>query len=303
MQTAETVLNILRKKSEEDSKFIFRRLYRNLYNPDLFKVAYARIYSHEGNMTPGTDGETIDGFSLELVEKLISELRYERYYPKPVRRAYIPKKNGKKRSLGIPSFRDKLVQEVVRMMLEAIYEPIFSESSHAYRPNKSCHTALHQIKTTGRGTSWVIEGDIEGFFDNIDHDILLSLLKRKIDDGRFIELIRRFLKAGYMEFSEVHRTLSGTPQGGIISPILSNIYLHEFDIFMNLTEQKYHKGEKRASNPEYRKLRYILNHKGKIEEAKEILKRMRQMPTQNMMDENYTRAKYVRYAVCCIDNR
>ena len=232
MQTAETVLNVLREKSEKEPRFIFQRLYRNLYNADMFKVAYAGIYSHEGNMTPGTDGKTIDGFSLELVEELISELRQEKYYPKPVRRTYIPKKDGRKRPLGIPSFRDKLVQEVVRMILEAIYDPTFSESSHAYRPGRSCHTALHQIKTTGRGTSWVIEGDIEGFFDNIDHEILTSLLKKKIDDGRFIELIRRFLKAGYMEFKEVHRTLSGTPQGGISSPILANIYLHELDTFM-----------------------------------------------------------------------
>jgi group II intron reverse transcriptase/maturase len=299
MQTAETVLNVLRKQSEGDQKFVFRRLYRNLYNVDMFKVAYANIYSHGGNMTPGTDGKTIDGFSSELVEELISELKQERYYPKPVRRVYIPKKSGGNRPLGIPAFRDKLVQEVIRMMLDAIYDPVFSDNSHAYRPNRSCHTALHQIKKTGRGTSWVIEGDIKGFYDNIDHEILLNLLKQKADDGRFIELIWRFLKAGYMEFKEVHRTLSGTPQGGIVSPILSNIYLHELDTFMSLIELKYRKGEARARNREYMRLNYrrhIQYHKGNVEEAKKILKEMRQLPTEDMMDTHYTRAKYVRYA-------
>jgi group II intron reverse transcriptase/maturase len=299
MQRAEIVLDVLRKKSEENSKEVFNRLYRNLYNVDMFKVAYANIYSHEGNMTPGSDGETIDGFSLELVERLIDELRQEKYFPRPVRRTYIPKKNGKKRPLGIPAFRDKLVQEVVRMMLEAIYDPIFSDASHAYRQDKSCHTALHQIKKTGRGTSWVVEGDIEGFFDNIEHGILLRLLGNKINDGRFIELIRRFLKAGYMEFNRVKRSLSGTPQGGIISPILANIYLHEFDTFMNLLELKHRKGDARARNREYMRLNYsrhIQYHKGNVDEAEKIRKRMRQLPSENMMDANYTRVRYVRYA-------
>ena len=299
MQKAELVLSVLRKKSEENPGYVFQRLYRNLYNSDMFKVAYANIYSHEGNMTPGTDGKTIDGFSMELVEQLIGELKQESYHPRPVKKANIPEKNGKVRPLGVPAFRDKLVQGVVRMMLEAIYDPIFSDSSHAYRPNRSCHTALHQIKKTGHGASWVIEGDIEDFFDNIDHGILLKLLRKKIDDGRFIELIRRFLEAGYMEFEGVHRTLSGILQGGIMSPILSNIYLHEFDTFMNSMELKYHRGEARARNREYMRLNYsrhIQYHKGNVEEAEKILKRMRQMPTEDMMDSTYTRAKYLRYA-------
>jgi group II intron reverse transcriptase/maturase len=299
MQTADTVLNVLRRKSEEDARYIFQRLYRNLYNVDMFKVAYANIYSHEGNMTAGVDGKTIDGFSLDLVEHLIERLKQEKYYPTPVRRTYIPKKNGKKRPLGIPSFRDKLVQEVVRMILDAVYDPIFSDSSHGYRPNRSCQTALYQIKTTGRGTSWVIEGDIEGFFDNIDHETMLSLLRKKIDDGRFIELVRRFLQAGHMEFKEVYRTLSGTLQGGIISPILANIYLHELDSFMSTVELKYRKGETRARNNEYRRLTYKRHtqyHKGNVEEARRILKEMKKLPTQDMMDPHYTRAKYVRYA-------
>jgi group II intron reverse transcriptase/maturase len=201
----------------------------------------------------------------------------------------------------MPSFRDKLVQEVIRAILEAIYEPTFLESSHGYRPKRSCHTALCQIKK-GMGTSWVIEGDIKGYYDNIDHEILLKLLSKRIDDGRFIELIRRFLKAGYMEFKKVHNSLSGTPQGGIISPILANIYLHELDSYMESLKTRYEKGERRESNPEYdvlyRKRRKKIRE-GKIKEAEEILREMRKIPSLDLMDENFVRVKYIRYADDC----
>jgi group II intron reverse transcriptase/maturase len=266
----------------------------------MYMFAYSNIYSHEGNMTTGTDGNTIDGFSKEQIEKIIEDIKKERYYPKPVRRTYIPKKDGRKRPIGISSFGDKLVQEVIRMILNAIYDPIFSNDSHGFRPNRSCHTALLQIKSECGGTSWVIEGDIEGFFDNVDHDVLLTLLRRKIDDGRFIELIRRFLKSGYMEANWTYKGLAGVPQGGIISPILSNIYLHELDKFMNSLTYKYSSEvARRISNPEYKYLsrqRESLYRKGKAEEAKEILKRMRQMPSQDMLDPHFTRLRYVRYA-------
>lgn len=232
MQKAETVLSILKQKSKQDESHRYDRIYRNLFNEDFFLRAYQKIHAKQGNMTPGTDGTTIDGFSRKQISQLIELLKWERYQPKPVRRTYIPKKNGKMRPLGIPAFADKLVQEVVRQILEAIYEPIFSDNSHGFRPNRSCHTALYQIKSTCRGTNWVIEGDITGCFDHIDHEILLKILLKKIDDGRFLELIWKFLKAGYLEFNQKYNSLLGTPQGGIISPILANIYLHEFDKFM-----------------------------------------------------------------------
>ena len=298
MRKAEIELEILSSKSKENPKYIFRRLYRLLFNKDMFMVAYVRLSSHEGNMTAGTDERTIDGFSKELVDEIINELRMERYYPKAVRRTYIPKKDGRQRPLGIPSFRDKLVQEVIRTILEAIYEPTFLESSHGYRPKRSCHTSLCQVKK-GMGTSWVIEGDIKGFFDNIDHEILLKLLSKRIDDGRFIELVKRFLKAGYMEFKEIHNSLSGTPQGGIISPILANIYLHELDSYMESLKTKHEKGKRRESNPRYdvlyRKRRKKL-HEGKVKEAEEILRKMRKLPTQDLMDEDFVRIRYIRYA-------
>ena len=176
MQKAETVLSILKQKSKQDESHRYDRIYRNLFNEDFFLRAYQKIHAKQGNMTPGTDGTTIDGFSRKQISQLIELLKWERYQPKPVRRTYIPKKNGKMRPLGIPAFADKLVQEVVRQILEAIYEPIFSDNSHGFRPNRSCHTALYQIKSTCRGTNWVIEGDITGCFDHIDHEILLKIL-------------------------------------------------------------------------------------------------------------------------------
>lgn len=299
MQKANEILSILNHKSKNDENYKFDRIYRNLYNKDFYLNAYAKIYSKEGNMTEGVDGQTIDGFNLVLVEKLIEDLKAEQYYPKPVRRTYIPKKNGKKRPLGIPSFVDKLLQEVIREILEAIYEPNFSENSHGFRPNKSCHTALMQIKKTGKGTNWILEGDITGCFDNINHDILINILSRKIKDGRFIELIRRFLKAGYIEFKEVINSLSGCPQGSLISPILSNIYLNEFDKYMEQLIKDTNKGKGKRVNLEYKRLEHkrvkaIKNNE--FDKAKEIFKKMRKIPSQRPNDETFIRVKYVRYA-------
>lgn len=308
MQNAKTILSILNQKSAQNKQYVFDRLYRNMFNPDLFMEAYRKMYAKPGNMTPGTDGTTIDGFKKSKIDELISKLRNEQYYPTPVRRVYIPKRNSsKKRPLGIPSFEDKLVQEVIRKILDAIYEPIFLDTSHGFRPNRSCHTALHQIKSTCRGTKWVIEGDITGCFDNIDHEILLKILSQKIQDGRFLELIRRFLKAGYFEFHQVRNSLSGVPQGGIISPILSNIYMHEFDVYMEELAKKLTKGKKKKPNPNYRKLEgrrcYCLKM-GWHTEAEELLRKMRKMHTKEQMDRDYARIKYVRYAddfIICID--
>ncbi|MCM3100267.1 reverse transcriptase domain-containing protein, partial [Priestia megaterium] len=193
----------------------YKKLYRNLYNPLFFLDAYQNIYASEGNMTAGTDGKTIDGMSTKRISGLVDKLRDFSYQPQPVRRVYIPKKNGKKRPLGIPSVEDKLVQEVIKNLLESIYEPTFSKFSHGFRPEKSCHTALIQVKGTFTGSRWFIEGDIEGFFDNINHHILINILRKRIDDEQFISLIWKFLRAGYLEDWKFHKTFSGTPQGGI----------------------------------------------------------------------------------------
>ena len=209
MRSPNTVLDSLTKQSTREN-YKFERIYRNLYNVEFYLMAYAKIYAKEGNMTQGVDGQTIDGMSLERIERLIESLKDCSYQPKPSKRVYTPKKNGGKRPLGIPSFEDKLVQEVVRNLLEAMYEKTFSIHSHGFRPEKSCHTALMQVKDRFTGAKWFVEGDIKGFFDNIDHHKLIELLKRRINDGKFIDLIWKFLKAGFLEDWQYHKTYSGT---------------------------------------------------------------------------------------------
>jgi group II intron reverse transcriptase/maturase len=300
MQRAEIVLSMLGQKAKEDSTFVFDRLYRNLFNPDFYLLAYNNIYDKEGNLTEGTDQVTIDGFNMRLVEKLIEEMKTETYRPKAVRRVYISKKNGKLRPLGVPTFRDKLVQEVVRLILQAIYEPTFLDSSHGFRPARSCHTALVQIKTACRGTNWVIEGDIKGFFENISFEKLLEILSRRIRDGRFLNLINLFLKAGYMENKRIFHPLTGTPQGGVVSPILANIYLHELDVFMEKLCQQYStEAKNRRSNELYQKLnreRFYARKRGENQRAEELIKQMRTLPSRDPCDPNYIRVKYTRYA-------
>jgi len=216
MRNPERVLNSLLEHSKISS-YKFEKLYRLLFNEEMFYVAYQHIYAKTGNMTEGTDGKTIDEMSLSRIAKLICSLKSETYQPAPFRRTYIPKKNGM-RPLGISSFDDKLVQEVIRMILESIFEKQFENSSHGFRPRRSCHTALTQIQRNFTATKWFIESDIKGFFDNIDHDVLIVILKGRISDDRFLRLIRKFLNAGYVEDWTFHKTYSGTPQGGIVSP-------------------------------------------------------------------------------------
>ena len=252
MRNPETILNSLSAHSE-DVHYKYERLYRILFNEQMYYVAYQRIYAKPGNMTPGSDGKTIDGMSIERIGNLINSLRDESFMPTPAKRVYIPKKNGKKRPLGIPSIEDKIVQEVVRMILEAIYEGHFENTSHGFRPKRSCHTALHSIKNLFTGAKWFIEGDIKGFFDNIDHHVLIDTLKERISDDRFLRLIWKFLRAGYIEDFKFNKTYSGTPQGGIISPILANIYLDKFDKYMREYSEKFDKGKKRRENRQHAK--------------------------------------------------
>ena len=230
MQDAEVVLGVLRERGRKGLPC--NELYRQLFNPQLYLLAYGRIYSNDGAMTPGPTQETADGMTIEKIEAIIDALRLERYRFSAVRRIYIPKKNGKLRPLGLPSWSDKLVGEVVRVLLEAYYEPQFSDRSHGFRPGRGCHTALREIADTWTGTTWFIEGDISDCFGTLDHSVLLSILSEKIHDGRFLRLIENMLSAGYLEDWRWNTTLSGAPQGGLVSPILSNIYLHKLDEFV-----------------------------------------------------------------------
>lgn len=246
MRSPENVLKSLSEKAK-NKEYRYERLYRNLYNPEFYLLAYQNIATSQGSMTAGADGFTLDGMSMERIEKLIQKLRDHSYQPNPARRVYIAKKNSsKKRPLGIPSTDDKLLQEVVRMILEAIYEPTFSDNSHGFRPKRSCHTALKEIVTLFTGAKWIIEGDIKACFDSFDHHITIQLLRKRIKDEAFISLMWKFLRAGYMEQWTYHETYSGSPQGSGVSPILANIYLNELDEFMARMKKSFDKGDTRS---------------------------------------------------------
>lgn len=308
-RSPEKVLNSLTEHSK-DLNYKFERLYRILFNEEMYYVAYQRIYAKPGNMTAGSDGKTIDQMSLKRIEKLIASLKDESYQPQPSRRVYIPKKNGKTRPLGVPTFDDKLVQEIVRMVLDAIYEGQFENVSHGFRPKRSSHTALMHVKNTFSGAKWFVEGDIKGFFDNINHQIMINTLKKRIADERLIRLIRKFLNAGYLENWKFHNSYSGTPQGGIISPILANIYLDRLDKFMKEYTENFDKGKERKHCKQSISLenkRCQIRKKIKVEKDQmqraELIKQLKanqkeslRFPRGDEMDADYRKLKYVRYA-------
>jgi len=299
MRNAETILGIIRERGRQGLPI--DDLYRQLWNPDLYVLAYGRIARNGGALTPGATPETADGMSMEKIGAIIEALRFERYRWTPARRVYIEKKHSKKlRPLGIPSWSDKVLQEVLRLILEAYYEPQFRNSSHGFRPKRGCHTALTTVKRTWTGTVWFIEGDISGCFDNIDHAVLLSILGEKITDRRFLRLIGQLLRAGYLEDWKVNATYSGTPQGGIVSPILANIYLDRLDRFVEDVLMPVHnRGQERRPNPDYNKIackvRY-LRRTGRPAEAEALRPLMRSLPFNDTHDPHYRRLRYIRYA-------
>jgi group II intron reverse transcriptase/maturase len=301
MQKAEVVLSVLRERGRRGLPLT--QLYRQMFNKDLYLLAYGNIYSNEGAMTPGTGGETADGMSEEKIEGITELMRQERYRFSPARRTYIPKKNGKLRPLGIPSWSDKLVGEVVRLLLEAYYEPGFSDWPHGFRKGRGCHTALREIRETWSGTTWFIEGDIRDCFGSLDQEILVGILAEEIHDQRFLRLVRNMLRAGYLEDWEYHETLSGCPQGGAVPPVLSNIYLHKLDEYVEreLIPQ-YTRGERRRINPEYNRVSARLNYArktGNRARARDPGKQQRSLPSRDPVDPGYRRLKYSRYADLC----
>ncbi len=299
MQRAETVLSSIHERGKRGLPL--KNLYRQLYNPELYLRAYAKLYSNDGAMTAGATTETVDALSLKKIEKLIDDLRQERYRWTPVRRVYIEKKNStKKRPLGMPSWTDKRLQEAIRQLLEAYYEPKFSPHSHGFRPERGCHTALSEITHKWTGTRWCIEGDIKGYFDTIDHEVLLSILKENIHDNRFLRLIRLLLQAGYLEDWHDHETLSGTPQGSIVSPVLATIYLDKLDKYVE-TEllPKDNQGKQRPHNPIYKEVESRMRKcrkKGDFKGARKLRKEMQRLPSRQTHDEHYRRLRYRRYA-------
>jgi group II intron reverse transcriptase/maturase len=298
MQDAAVVLEVLRERSRKGLPL--SELYRQMFNPAMYLLAYGRIYSNQGAMTPGACGETADGMSEAMIGEIIELMRFERYRFAPARRVYIPKKNGRLRPLGIPSWRDKLTGEVVRLILEAVYEPVFSSRSHGFRKGYGCHTALRQVRDAWTGTVWFIEGDISDCYGSVDHEILMQILGEKIGDQRFLRLIRGMLRAGYLEDWEFKDTLSGCPQGGVASPILSNIYLHKLDEFVEreLIPQ-YTRGEHRAPNPGYQAVKTRLRsarRRGDRAETRDLRRQLRALPAGDPVDPGYRRLFYCRYA-------
>jgi group II intron reverse transcriptase/maturase len=298
MQNAETVLSVLRERGRKGLPLT--QLYRQMFNPSIYLLAYGNIYSNQGAMTPGACGETADGMSEGLIREIIELMRFERYRFAPARRVYIPKKNGRLRPLGIPSWRDKLVGEVVRLILEAIYEPSFSPRSHGFRKGRGCHTALREIRDGWTGTVWFIEGDISGCYGSVDHEILMQILSEKIGDQRFLRLIRGMLRAGYMEDWEYKDTLSGCPQGGVVSPVLSSIYLRKLDEFVERELiPRYTRGTSRTRNLEYKRVNGRLaraRRRGDRAQARQLRRQMRTLPALDPMDPGYRRLFYCRYA-------
>jgi group II intron reverse transcriptase/maturase len=279
-----------------------RKVYRNIQDGELFLVAYGKLYANKGATTPGVDShDTVDGMSLERIDKIIEALKNGTYQWQPVRRTEIPKKRNKKakRPIGSPTWSDKLLQEVIRMVLEAYYEPQFSAHSHGFRPGRGCHTALREIYATWKGTKWFIEADIKGFYDNIDFDLLLEIISRNIKDERFLKLIKAMLQAGYMQDWKYHQTYSGVPQGGVVSPILSNILLNELDQFVEKELIPYYnRGEKRRYNPHYEQLHRAMvraRRQGKIDLSQQLKRERQSLPSIDPQDPDYRRLRYCRY--------
>src|SRR5437660_5131500 len=298
MQDAATVLSIIRKRGEKGLPL--NNLYRQLYNPQFYLRAYARLYSNDGAMTPDTTGETVDGMSREKIKTMIDLIRQERWRWTPVKRVYIPKKSGKFRPLGLPSWSSKVMQEVVRQLLDAYFEPTFSDSSHGFRPGRGCHTALSEIVHNWKGVHWIIEGDISDCFGRLDHEVLLNILSERIQDNRFLRLIRHMLQAGYLEEWRWHETLSGAPQGGVCSPVFSNIYLDKLDKFVEtVVLPKYNREKRKGKNPAYQRIENAIaraKRKGDRQALRNLRKQRRKFASQDPHDPDSRRLRYGRYA-------
>lgn len=300
------ILKRIRTNSIKNKDEVFTRLYRYMLRKDLYYLAYQNLYANNGAATKGVDNDTADGFGEEKIERIIDSLTRETYQPKPARRIYIEKSNGKLRPLGIPTFTDKLVQEVLRMILEAVYEPVFLDCSHGFRPNRSCHTALKSLKNEFTGARWFVEGDIKGCFDNIDHNRLIGFIGNKIKDAKLIKLIWEMLKAGYLDNWKYNATYSGTPQGGIVSPLFANIYLHELDKFVTQLSKDFYSTPDSRRSPEYRAIEFQLaktskkisiaarpERTGLIEKYKSLKQELLKTPCKVQTDK---KIKYIRYA-------
>lgn len=272
-------------------------LFRVLKKDELWIVAYRKLSINKGAVTAGGGKGTIDGTSMKVLRRLKDLVSSGNYTVGVTRRVNIPKPKGGLRPLGIPEFQDKLVQEVLRTLLECVYEPRFYESSHGFRPQRSQHTCLRQIRRDFGGTKWVIEGDISKCFDTVNHHIVRRCLSRTIDDERFVNLIIRGLRSkvlmpkGALEWMDV-----GTPQGGVCSPLLSNIVLHQLDKFISRLKRRIDKGLRRRRNPEYVSLMNRSRYYRGMDAGKKAMRAARRITPVLTDDPNFRQLQYVRYA-------
>lgn len=303
-------LNAIRRLSQKDKKWVHRDIFRTLSNLNLWKIAYENIKGNKGALSPGSIPGTLDGRSVERLQRLSSEVYSEKFLFTPVKRILIPTPSGKLRPLGLPTANDKLVQEVMRMTLEAIYEPVFSDLSFGFRSGRGCHTALEHVEQKFRWVDWVMEGDIQQAYPTIDHNILVQILEKRIDDPRFIRLIRKLLKCGLLDEGRKIISDIGVPQGSIVSPILANIYYHELDEFVDQLSQNLATPPNLTTRrtPEYKALEYKItklnkkladNSLGSLERKQHVkeLKRIREQRLETQSSkEVITRIEYARYA-------
>lgn len=238
-------LSLIAKKARVKPKLTFNAL-MHLLDEQYLLECFKQLKKHKA---PGVDNRTLESYSHEEIKQaihnLVEDLKVHQYRPQPVRRTYIPKLNGTQRPLGIPTVMDKILQRAVANILEPLFEPLFQDSSHGFRPERSAHGAVKALNhmVMQEKVNWVIDADIKGFFDHVNHDWLMKCLKERINDPNLLELIARFLKAGVMEAGKLHQTNEGTPQGGIVSPILANVYLHYvLDLWFERKEKRQLKG-------------------------------------------------------------
>jgi group II intron reverse transcriptase/maturase len=263
---------------------------------EVLVLAYETIKSKPGNTTPGIDSVTLDKIGLKWFISISKLLKAGKYRFKPARRIYVPKSGKKtKRPLTISGSLDKVVQQAIYFILNAIYEPSFLDASHGSRSNRGTHTALKYLKFKFNSVKWCIEADIENNFPSISHSILLKTLKERISCQKFLALIKNSIKAGYKHESKFYESNVGVFQGSVISPILNNIYLHKFDLFMEDLCKSFNLGTRCRKNPEYRQIQYLMSTTNDPIVFKRLCRELWKVDSKDLFDPNFKRLIYVRY--------
>ena len=297
MRATNTILALIHERGKKGLPL--ERVSRLRYNPGVYLTAYGKIYRTKGALTTGVTEGTAEGMALDKIAPISKAVRDGTVQWRPARRVDLPKKNGNLRPLGLPDWSDKLVQEVRRLLLTAYYEPPWSSRSPGFRPQRACHSALREVKQWD-GTAWFIEGDLSQCFDKLDHQVLLTLLRENSHDERFIQLVKGLLEAGYLQDWKYHATLSGTPQGGVLSPLLANVYLDKLDTYVEQQRIPVSpRGEERRRNPAYRSRchqAYYARRTGKAKEAKLLRQLQQHLPSLDPHEPDFRRLRYVRYA-------